>query len=106
MAHLSKLMAAADPGGGGGQGDHAPPVPVKTSHKKDGRHRRPLIFHVSCPPPPLTILDPMLDGSSNEQADGSSNDQADGSSNEQADGSSNAQAGGSSNDQADGSSNY
>ena len=29
----------------------APPVPVKTSHKKDGRHRRPLIFHVSWPPP-------------------------------------------------------
>ena len=24
---------------------------VKTSHKKDGRHRRPLIFHVSWPPP-------------------------------------------------------
>ena len=37
--------------GGGGQGGHAPPVPVKTSHKKDGRHRRPLIFHVSWPPP-------------------------------------------------------
>ena len=29
-----------------------PPVPVKTSHKKDGRHRRPLIFHVSWPNPP------------------------------------------------------
>ena len=42
--------AAADPGGG--QGGHGPPpVPVKTSHKKDGRHRRPLIFHVSWPPP-------------------------------------------------------
>ena len=37
---------AADPGGG--QGGHAPPpVPVKTSHKKDGR----LICHVSFPPP-------------------------------------------------------
>ena len=29
-----------------------PPVPVKTSHKRDGRHRWPLIFHVSCLPPP------------------------------------------------------
>ena len=39
---------------GGGRTKEAmppPPVPVKTSHKKDGRHRRPLIFHVSCPPP-------------------------------------------------------
>ena len=51
-------MAAADPGGG--QGGHAPPVPVKTSRKKDGCHRQPLIFHISCPP--LTILDPMLHG--------------------------------------------
>ena len=32
------------------QGGHGP-VPVKTSHKKDGRHWRPLIFHVSWPPP-------------------------------------------------------
>ena len=37
---------------GGARGAMAPPpVPVKTSHKKDGRHRRPLIFHVSWPPP-------------------------------------------------------
>ena len=42
---------AADPEEGGGQGGHAPPVPVKTSHKKYGRHRRPLIFHVSWPLP-------------------------------------------------------
>ena len=41
--------AAADPGGG--QGGHNPPVPVKTSHKKDARHRLPLIFHVSWPSP-------------------------------------------------------
>ena len=39
-------------GSRGAKGAMAPPVPVKTSHKKDGRHRRPLIFHVSCPPPP------------------------------------------------------
>ena len=45
--------------GGGARGPWPPPVPVKTSHKKDGRHRRPLIFHVSWPPP-LTMLDPML----------------------------------------------
>ena len=37
-----------------------PPIPVKTSHKEDGRHRRPLIFHVSWPPPLLTMLDPIL----------------------------------------------
>ena len=43
-------IAAADPGGGA-RGP-CPPVPVKTSHKKDGRHRRPIIFHVSCSPPP------------------------------------------------------
>ena len=42
-------LAAADPGGGA-KGAMPPPVPVKTSHKKDGRHRRPLIFHVSWPP--------------------------------------------------------
>ena len=30
----------------------APPSPVETSHKKDGRQRRPHRFHVSCPPPP------------------------------------------------------
>ena len=28
-----------------------PPVPVRTSHKKNARHRRSLIFHVSWPPP-------------------------------------------------------
>ena len=45
--------SAADPGGGakGAMGPAPPPVPVKTSHKKDGHHRRPLIFHVSWPPP-------------------------------------------------------
>ena len=37
--------------GGGAGGPWPPPVPVKTSHKKDGRHQRPLIFHVSWPPP-------------------------------------------------------
>ena len=47
---------------GGGQGGHGPPPLslLKLVIKKDGRHRRPLIFHVSCPPPPLTLLDPML----------------------------------------------
>ena len=44
------VNTAADPGGGS-RGPWPPPVPVKTSHKKDGRHWRPLIFHVSCPPP-------------------------------------------------------
>ena len=34
---------------GGGKGAMAAPVPVKTSHKKDCRHLRRLIFHVSCP---------------------------------------------------------
>ena len=29
-----------------------PPSPVQISHKKDGRHRWPHRFHVSCPPPP------------------------------------------------------
>ena len=29
-----------------------PPGPVKISHKKDGRQRRPHRFHVSCPPLP------------------------------------------------------
>ena len=43
---------------GGAKGAMPPPVPVKTSHKKDGRHRRLLISHVSCPP--MTMLDPML----------------------------------------------
>ena len=38
-------------GGGGGKGAMTLPVPVKTSHKKDGWHPRCLIFHVSCPPP-------------------------------------------------------
>ena len=44
-----RAPAAADPGGGGGM---PPPVPVKTSHKKDGRHSWCLVFHVSCQPPP------------------------------------------------------
>ena len=30
----SVYCAAADPGGGGSQGGHGPPAPVKTSHKK------------------------------------------------------------------------
>ena len=30
---------------------HAPPGPVKISHKKDGCQRRPHRFHISCPPP-------------------------------------------------------
>ena len=37
--------------GGGQRGQCPPPVLVKTSHKKDGRHWQLLIFHVSCPPP-------------------------------------------------------
>ena len=37
---------------GGCRGGHAPPPsPVKTSHKKDGRQRRPHRFQVSWPPP-------------------------------------------------------
>ena len=38
--------------GGGCRGGHGPPGPVKTSHKKDGRQRRPHRFHVSWPPLP------------------------------------------------------
>ena len=56
MCYTSTTMKISCGSKGGG---HAPPVPVKTSHKKDGRHRRPLIIHVSCPP--LTILDPMVE---------------------------------------------
>ena len=44
---------------GRGQGGHDPPVPVKTSHKKDGRHPRCLIFYVSCPPPPNPTPTPL-----------------------------------------------
>ena len=55
---MCPMFPAADPGGGA-KGAMAPPVPVKTSNKKNGRHRRPLIFNVSWPPP-LTILDPIL----------------------------------------------
>ena len=40
--------AVADPGGPRGPW---PPGPVKISHKKDGRQRRPYRFHVSRPPP-------------------------------------------------------
>ena len=36
---------------GGAEGAMAPPGPVKISHKKDGRQRRPHRFHVSWPPP-------------------------------------------------------
>ena len=42
--------AVADPGGGGG--GHAPPRPVKISHKKDGCQRRLHRFHVSWSPYP------------------------------------------------------
>ena len=43
-------FAVADPGEGQG-GHDPPPGPVKISHKKDGRQRRPHRFHVSYPPP-------------------------------------------------------
>ena len=47
-------------GSRGGEGA-MPPGPVKISHKKDGRPRRPHRFHVSAPLPPLTRpLDPLL----------------------------------------------
>ena len=36
--------------GRGWEGSHAPPPPVKNSHKKDGRQARQFIFHVSWPP--------------------------------------------------------
>ena len=50
--------AVADQGGGG-RGGRGPPGPVKISHKKDGRRRRPHRFHVSWPP--LTwLLDLLL----------------------------------------------
>ena len=39
----------ADPQGG--RGGHAPPSPVKISHKKDGYRRQPHRFHVSYPIP-------------------------------------------------------
>ena len=39
----------ADPGGM--PRGPCPPSPVQTSHKKDGRQRRPHRFHVSWPPP-------------------------------------------------------
>ena len=47
---------------GGAKGTMARPVPVKTKHKKDGRHRWPLLFMFLAPPPspPLAILDQML----------------------------------------------
>ena len=45
------VSSAADLGWGGGtKGAMSPPVPVKTSHKKDGHHPRFLIFHVSWTP--------------------------------------------------------
>ena len=43
-------ISVADPGGPRGA---CPPGPVKISHKKDGRQRRPHRFHVYWPPPPL-----------------------------------------------------
>ena len=46
----------ADPGGGA-EGAMASPSPVQTSHKKDGRQRRPHRFHVSCPPHPTAGSD-------------------------------------------------
>ena len=48
----------ADPGEWGG---HAPPGPVKISHKKDSYRRRPHRFYVSCSPTPLPIYPRPLD---------------------------------------------
>ena len=47
-----QILAVADPGGSRGRGGHGPPGPVKISHKKDGRQRRPHRFYVSRPPLP------------------------------------------------------
>ena len=44
----SVALSVADPGGGE---EVIPPGPVKISHKKDIRQRRPHRFHVSRPPP-------------------------------------------------------
>ena len=51
------MTAVADPGG---RGRHAP-LPLKISHRKDGRWRRPHRFHVSRPLPSSRSLDPLLD---------------------------------------------
>ena len=50
IGRVHAIGAVADPGGGA-EGAMAPPSPVETSHKKDGRQRRPHRFHVSWPPP-------------------------------------------------------
>ena len=50
----------------GGEGAMTPAGPVKISHKKDGRQRRPHRFRVSRSPPPLTRpLDPLLSAECN-----------------------------------------
>ena len=45
-----RIRSTAAPGGA--KGTMAPAVPVKTNHKKDGRHPQCLIFYVFCPIPP------------------------------------------------------
>ena len=50
LPNAFNMMSAADPEGGA-RGP-CPPVPVKTSHKKDGHHMRCLINHVSYHPSP------------------------------------------------------
>ena len=50
MVSLRSSITVADPGEEAG--GPCPPGPVKISHKKDGRQRRPHRFHVSRPPLP------------------------------------------------------
>ena len=63
LSHSHSYAGSSGSRGGGPRGPwghgHGPPGPVKTSHKKDGRQRRPHRFHVSWPPP-TRPLDPML----------------------------------------------
>ena len=53
ISTLISLFAGGNSSGSrGAEGGHAPPGPVKISHKKDGCRRRPHRFHVSLPPYP------------------------------------------------------
>ena len=47
LAVSNYTMISSGSRGGGCRGGHAPPGPVKTSHKKDGHQRQPHRFHVS-----------------------------------------------------------
>ena len=54
-------ITVADPGGA--PEARAPPAPVKTSQKKDGRHHGPQVLQVIGPPPSDKFLDPLLNQS-------------------------------------------